>query len=207
FQACGLNAPPNGTHTVYDDAGRVLRSERVSGLRINVQPAGTDVWQATLTSVGAVYATTQTAYDEFGRVRQTRDAANQPTDYSYNKRGQTTQVRNALGYLTDTEYDDAGRAVFVTDPHASGTGPFPGTRTAYDDAGRPIQVTFADGTYTRTGYDDLGRRQWQEDELRQRTDFAYDPYGRLTAVVQPAVADPEQGGARVRPRTEYTYDV
>jgi hypothetical protein len=44
--------------------------------------------------------------------------------------------------------------------------------------------------------------------LGRTTNFEYDPYGRLTAVVQPEVADPEGlPGARLRPRTEYAYDV
>jgi len=55
-------------------------------------------------------------------------------------------------------------------------------------------------------YDTLGRKLSETDQLNCTTDYEYDVMGQLTAVVQPAVADPENGNTLTRPRTEYTYD-
>jgi YD repeat-containing protein len=80
-------------------------------------------------------------------------------------------------------------------------------------------------TYTHVWYDGLGRKIAQSaqteqsnrnhpddpvnearDILLRKKEFEYDVAGRLTAVVLPAVQDPEAGDAWKNPRTEYIYD-
>ena len=72
-------------------------------------------------------------------------------------------------------------------------------RTAYeydrDAASQPCagrglvtKVTHVDGTYISFAYDQLGNVIAQENELRQRTNFAYDDYGRATSITPPAPA-------------------
>ncbi len=54
-------------------------------------------------------------------------------------------------------------------------------------------------------YDSQGRQTSVTDQMGRTTQYQYDTYGRLTAVVQAAVVDPNTGQL-VQPRTEYTYD-
>jgi hypothetical protein len=120
-------------------------------------------------------------------------------------------VKDALGRETRYEYDGVGRQVatispLVFDPHPE----------------------VEDFVYVRseTRYDVLGRRTQSIENLKQTdvnpaadilsdharaTDYEYDPSGRLTAVILPAVTidDPANPGTpiTVRPRYEYGYDI
>ncbi|MEY2519513.1 MAG: hypothetical protein QOF24_1272 [Verrucomicrobiota bacterium] len=63
-------------------------------------------------------------------------------------------------------------------------------------AGQPVagrglvsKIThWSDNTYQSFGYDQFGARIWAENELRQRTTFSYDDYGRLLSATPPAPA-------------------
>lgn len=57
-------------------------------------------------------------------------------------------------------------------------------------AGRGLvtRITHLDGTYISFAYDPLGNVIAAENELRQRTNFSYDDYGRLITVAPPAPA-------------------
>src|SRR5262249_27081173 len=58
-----------------------------------------------------------------------------------------------------------------------------------------------------TAYDQLGRRIAQTDQLGLTTNYEYDKYGNLTAVVLPeAVHFEASAQISARPRYEYTYD-
>lgn len=54
-------------------------------------------------------------------------------------------------------------------------------------AGRGLvtKITHADGYYQSFGYDIYGNKSWEENELRQRTSYAYDDYKRLLSVTNP----------------------
>jgi RHS repeat-associated protein len=54
-------------------------------------------------------------------------------------------------------------------------------------AGRGLvtKITHADGTYQSFGYDAYGNKLWEENELRQRTNYTYDDYNRVLTVKNP----------------------
>ncbi|MBN1674912.1 MAG: hypothetical protein JXR37_27965 [Kiritimatiellae bacterium] len=72
----------------------------------------------------------------------------------------------------------------------------------YDALGRRTRTVFEDTTFTQTGYDDLGRRVAETDQAGKTRNFEYDDVGRLTAVLLPAVPDPENNDQPTRPRYE-----
>src|SRR5262249_24403761 len=51
-----------------------------------------------------------------------------------------------------------------------------------------------------------GRQTSVTDQMGRTTNYQYDSFGRLAAVILPAVLDP-QTGQNTRPTTKYTYDV
>jgi RHS repeat-associated protein len=53
-------------------------------------------------------------------------------------------------------------------------------------AGRGLvtKITHADAKYQSFGYDIFGNKLWEENELRNHTDYAYDSYNRLTTVTR-----------------------
>ena len=79
--------------------------------------------------------------------------------------------------------------------------------TVYDATGRPYRTIFQDNTTVTTAYDQLGRRIAATDQLGQTTNYEYDKYGNLTAVVLPESVHFEASvQITARPRYEYTYD-
>jgi hypothetical protein len=51
-------------------------------------------------------------------------------------------------------------------------------------------------SFITTSFDELGRKTAEADQLGLTTSFHYDPLGRLTAVEQPPVDDPEDAAQR-----------
>ena len=150
-----------GTRTTYDDLGRVVKTERLINVDIQISGIGA-AQQATLVSVGTILAASETFYDESGRVVHTVDQYGTQTHYVYDALGQTVEVRRqskdengSLCWLvTRTVYDKVGCAIVATDTYQTGDGvavPLAtcpavlGTQTVYDDAGRVIQTLRLDG--------------------------------------------------------------
>src|SRR5581483_4297938 len=116
-----------------------------------------------------------------------QDATGGVTTYSYYTSGpwadriQTvTYPTNASGFqATETyEYDRAYDA----------NGENSGASTAQVPiAGRGLvtRITNTDGTYKAFGYNKYGDKLWEEDELRHRTCYTYDDYGRVQTVKTP----------------------
>ena len=75
----------------------------------------------------------------------------------------------------------------------------------YDVFGRLKKTTFEDGNFMSATYDDFDRRNAVTDELGQTTQFEFNDWGRLTAVIERAVTNPATGLSEA-PRTEYRYD-
>jgi RHS repeat-associated protein len=213
----GQADPIRGTHTVYDDLGRVKATERVTGLVIGVTTAGGHS-TATLDNKGTLVSSSETYFDAAGRVDHTIQFANSPTakantQYEYDKAGRQTAVVTYLDATftvanstrTETRYDAAGRTIAQIDAAKVAT------TFRYDGDGRGTKTTFADGAYVETKYDGQGRKIAETvladltTGKTQATEFKYDALGRLTSVLQPAVVNGKTG-ATVRPETKYAYD-
>ncbi len=64
----GANETTTGSRTTYDAVGRVIRTERLNGLKINAVISGGDICDTTLGSAADTLSATSTAYYEDGRV-------------------------------------------------------------------------------------------------------------------------------------------
>ncbi len=167
------SAPDKLTTFDYDDAGReVLRS----------LPDGTEVATAyypdgkvhTRTvsydgDEGAWSLTTQTTYDDQGRVA----TVTEPGDLT-----------------TSTLYDELGRRRSETAPDSE---PGPSgeehvdrvTLWGYGDMGRTVTTTRPDGAVITRVYDERGNLTTYEDTDQNRTTYAYDEHGRLERITYP----------------------
>ena len=189
----------NGTETIYDAAGRVIGTDRVSGLIITVSTNAAGVAFATLTNPGTVYSTTSQTLNAAGQVLSSTGTDGQTTTFTYNALGQQVGSTLPNGGTTSTVYDALGRKVSQTDPN--------GLKTSYvyDAAGDLIQTIYADGTSTSATYDGVGNKLTSTDQMNQITTYSYNVAGQILTVTEPAVINPATG-TLVNPVTTYSYD-
>jgi RHS repeat-associated protein len=221
-----------GRRTTYDALGRVVRTDRLKGVVIDLVGTAPNL-SAVLNTAGTVISGESTQYDSLGRVSVHTDQYDLETHYTYTPTGQLLQVRtqardenNVLVWLVQrTVYDSYGRTVVATDPYLEGaTTPVMGTRTVYDLLGRTIRTERLQGVVIdldsgntvltsagtvlwteQTIYNDKGQVQRTVALDGQITDYEYDELGRQTAQVGSPVPDPYTGVV-VRLRTEVEYD-
>lgn len=79
------------------------------------------------------------------------------------------------------------------------------TSYEYNAKGELVKTTFPDGTAVKEEISSDGRLVNKTNQLGQMTSYQYDLDGRLKAIIQPAVNDPDTGVLE-HPRTEYSYD-
>ena len=53
--------------------------------------------------------------------------------------------------------------------------------------GLVTKITHADNKYQSSGYSQYGNKLWEENELRQRTSYAYDNYNRVLSITKPLI--------------------
>ncbi|MBN2224505.1 MAG: putative Ig domain-containing protein, partial [Deltaproteobacteria bacterium] len=161
-------------------------------------PAVTDEFSGLL-----VRHRSETHYDAQGRVDYTVENILVTVDaMGYSVVHDTLPEETALWHTTWYEYDAQGRQTAVVS-------------TAIDDPDNPGITTHV---RTETVYDQFGREVAKRENLKQdvsgviddsavrTTWYKYDAFGRLTAVVLPAVEHPDPGIGLVHPRYEYAYD-
>ncbi len=193
--------PINGSRTIYDVAGRVIRSERLGDIQVDIVADGNNGLTSEFVFADRVIAASESVYDAAGRVIESVNADGEVTRFEYDAAGRQTAVIDALGNRTEFEYDAAGRQTLVRDTLDRET------TFEYDALGRRTQTLFADGTSTTTSYNELGQRIAETDQAGVTRKFEYDTLGRLSAVNLPAIPDPENNDELVEPRYEYDYDV
>ncbi len=189
----------NGTRTIYDIIGRVVRTERLSNVVITVNVNGNSV-SSSLSSVPSVVSFASSTYDKAGRVLSSTDAAGAVTRYEYDAAGRTTAVIDALGNRTEYEYDNAGRQTLVRDALGREV------TFVYDALGRRVRTNYADGTFTTATYNSIGQKIKETDQASLTTEFVYDESGKLKKVIKPSVANPEQNNELDQPEWTYSYD-
>lgn len=136
----------NGTETIYDAAGRVIGTDRVSGLVITVTTNSAGVAFATLSNPGTVYSTTSQILNAAGEVTSSTGADGQTTTFTYNALGQQIGSTLPNGGTTSTVYDALGRKISQTDPNGLTTS------YVYDAAGDLVETIYADGSTTSATY-------------------------------------------------------
>lgn len=210
-------SPAHGTRTTYDAVGRIIRTERLANVVVDIVNQGAGL-KSQIAGIGALIFFTENIYDPAGRVIESIDAEGRSTRYEYDTAGQhddltdydhtgqhigsdrQTAVVDALSNRTTFGYDALGNLTNTIDALQRET------RYEYDALGRRIKTIFADGSFTETSYNELGHRVAETDQAGHIRAFQYDLKGRLTNVVIPAVADPENGGLSTMPRYGYEDD-
>ncbi len=195
------HGPPNGTRTIFDKAGRVIETQRLNAVVIDIVTLDDGSQASVFVSAGPIISKTSSVYDAAGRVIESTNEDNQTTKFEYDAAGRQTAVIDALNHRTEFEFNTAGQQTLVRDALERETS------FEYDALGRQVKTIFHDGTFTETHFDELGRRIAETDQTGKTRNFEYDALGRLIAVELPAVADPENGGVLTRPRYEYEYDI
>ncbi|HXG08424.1 MAG TPA: RHS repeat-associated core domain-containing protein [Gemmataceae bacterium] len=174
--------PTRGTKTVYDEQGRVVRTERSADVVLELTSSGGRTRAVFVSAANTPLSTSTTRYNELGQVIESGSTGNATVKSFYDRLGRQTRSESWDGTTlltwTETTYDAAGRA--VTSKDALGRV----TRTEYDGDGRVVATHFADGTSTRVEYDDLGRKKADIDALGRRTEYGYDAVGNLTSITQ-----------------------
>ena len=97
--------PASGTHTLYDAAGNVVGTERLANVLITVTTSN-GILSSVLTSVGAIFSSTSTAYDAAGRISQSVDASGLVTNNVY----------DAVGNLIQSDRPRATSGLFRKEP-------------------------------------------------------------------------------------------
>jgi RHS repeat-associated protein len=209
----GLSETWTGSRTVYDHLGREEARQRWSGVEVrltvsdvsglyNAEIADVTDWDNPPPGV-TLLSSSQTYYDDFGRVIATESETLARTDYYY---------------------DAAGRQVAVLGPIAmvDGSPQRALSLSVFDATGRLTQLwnnLAVDGSPAPTRPElvfDGSRISGEDAELLDRTDvritsYEYDRLGRQTAVITPLVDHDQDGGAanptpRVHLRSETQYD-
>lgn len=122
---------------------------------------------------------------------------------TYNALGQVLSETDPEGKTTSYTYNGCGDQILISIPHENKS-----IKREYDKLGRLIAVTtkaahlLAKEHYT---YDLLGRKISEQDRFGNVTEYAYDPFDRLTQVIYPSVLD--EYGNPVRPMFSYEYDL
>ncbi len=145
-----------GNKTIYDAAGRVIGTQRLSNVVVKVDDASGAAPDSTnyhslrssVIANGTVITSTETVYDNAGRAFRTRDANGLWSETFYGFSGEVVQSRtqskvgaNQFVWLVSrTAYDDLGRAILTADSALETTTSATGTRTFYDEMGRSSKV-------------------------------------------------------------------
>jgi YD repeat-containing protein len=214
-----------GTRTIYGSLGRAIRTERYSGVVLQLSDDAAYPGQKIVTlPTGFAWATSatklsqeQTSYDDLGRVQYKLDAFGSRTEYMYNATGQEIESRyqvkddkdgkaengNLQWVATRTVYDALGRAIITSDPfvvQADGTMPASfGTYTTYDTQGRVVKTERLAGLVI-TITDPAQTPEWRATSVVWSTETVYNRLGQvIRSVGQHA---PDTAG----PATDYEYD-
>lgn len=192
-----------GTHNIFDDAGRVVRTERRLG--IDIQITGTPgKLSARLNSAGRLITTSETQYDSSGRVWQTIDNYGRKSQTLFDRFGQTIESRTqsydesgALVWLTSRSvYDSLGRSLLSTDRYVmpastelgAGASPaFYATATLYDNQGRSIgsqRISGAVVTITGTAGNQTSAITARGTQLHESKNI-YDTRSRVSRSISP----------------------
>ena len=194
--------PTNGSLTTYDQDGNVIGTEELAIMVITITTTG-NVSTSAFAGDGGIISTTSTAYNAAGQVAQTTDASGMMTNNTYDNVGNltsSTEIVNNVARTTSSTYNVIGEVTSTTDALGNTT------LYQYNAAGQVTKTTFADGSSITDEYDSQGNKISEIDQNGIETDYQYNQYGELSAVIEPPVLDPASGQV-VNPTYYYTYDI
>ncbi|MCP4410560.1 MAG: RHS repeat protein, partial [Gammaproteobacteria bacterium] len=161
-----ITNPLSGTISYsYDAAGN---KKTMTDTESRVTTYGYDDLNRAITVTNALSGQITTAFDETGNQVSATDAENRITRYGYDSLNRRTVITNALGQATYKEYDAGGRLVKTTDPKGQVT------LNEFDTNDNLIRVT---KNYL------AGQPQNYQNEYNLVTEYAYDPTGQPTVII------------------------
>jgi RHS repeat-associated protein/fimbrial isopeptide formation D2 family protein/uncharacterized repeat protein (TIGR01451 family) len=221
----GQSQPIRGTQTIYDNAGRVIRTERRDGVGISIATGTANMPESQVTTAGTLLSASETVYDDLGRTKSSIQFVNTPnaakSEMVYDTKGRQTgsitytdaAYTLSKAMQTQSEFDVGGRVIATIDSLGKRT------ESQYDGDSRVTKVTYADGAFMTTAYDSNGRRtgesmvvDWtgsgvNKTAVLQTTNYGYDTFGRMISILQPPVDhDNNAGTAMVRPETKFGFN-
>ncbi|WP_042130784.1 hypothetical protein, partial [Pseudomonas japonica] len=165
----------------YDQHGQLLRQIRViAGDRKVTTAFGYNLRGEKISQTrdaGGLNLTDSTAYDAFGRVIRSTDAAGFITSTDYQDNGRTVVVRDPLDQSRRSEFDAFGRTLREVDAlgHV--------TQYSYDGSNRSVTVTLPDGTQVSTWKTRHGETLKAVDGKGAVTQYEYNREGQLTRTI------------------------
>ena len=197
----GKNA--DGTQLIYDAAGHLLSTIRLSNVVVAVSPTtvgGVPVLQSHFVSAGGVISSNFVTYDAAGRQIAVTDAAGQTTRFEYDAADHKTAVIDPLGNRTTMDYDAAGRNTAIRDPLGNETD------FLYDADGRVTKTVLPNGAAISKTYTATGQPDTQTDALGNVRTITYDDLGVPNGIMLPQVANPEAGNVLTNPVFSVAFD-
>lgn len=173
---------------IYDNMSNVVRTEqrRLNGvyetrcLRWRTIGGETECVEeeTVLVEVPTVVTSSNTDYDELGRVRARRGNHGQNVRYGYDDEGNVKTVTDSANRVTTLAYDALGRITSSTDPLNNLT------RFEYDLADRITKVTDPRNLSTTYTYDGFGQLWTQVSPDTGTTNFQYNAQGQRTLLTR-----------------------
>ena len=182
------------TTTITDGAGRRQEktfdsSGNLVSLTRGVGTAEAATWRYTYDSHGNPLSatdpnghTTTSTWDNRGNRLSVTDALGRGVHSTYDERNNLTSVTDASAVTTTMAYDARGNLTSIDRP-LTGTGQSATTTFIHDPthAGDIVQIIDPTGKVWRRGYDSAGNLVRTENALGEKTTFAYNAVGWLTA--------------------------
>jgi RHS repeat-associated protein len=173
----------------------------VSETEYDAQDRPVRTWNADNPRGQATRPSSQTVYDDNGKVAWTYDALGRGTHQEYDSRGLLFKTTHPDNTFETVSYDADARREIAIDRRGMAT------KTVYDAMGRVQSTIFLGSgseppvTLSTTTYDAAGRVATSTDANSRTTSYSYDAAGRRTAVSQPLLQN------SVTPfTTRYQYD-
>ncbi|TVS17596.1 MAG: hypothetical protein EA424_12305, partial [Planctomycetaceae bacterium] len=191
----GSSEPIGGGRTFYDGAGRVIESQRVQGLEIQIVPAfplasGATGWSSELIDAGTLISRSCTQHDEAGRVIGSVDHYGLQSQTVYNRHGDVVESRHQardehgqiVWLVSRSVYDEQGRVLLQTDRYQEDAAtPIYGTQNVYDALGRNVETVRRSGIRVVLDAQDTHVADWGTELFRNQT--FYDDQGRVARTV------------------------
>ncbi|HTJ01007.1 MAG TPA: PKD domain-containing protein [Dongiaceae bacterium] len=197
----GQNA--NGTQIIYDAAGRMVSTIRLSNVVVAVSSTtigGVPILASYFASAGGVISSNYMAYDAASRLIAVTDTAGQTTRFEYDAAGRKTAVIDPLGHRTTMDYDAAGHNIAIHDPLGNETD------FLYDANGRLSRTIYPNGAAVAKTYTATGQPDTKTDPLGNVSKVLYDDLGVGNGMMLPQINDPENGNNLTNPVFGVKFD-
>ena len=185
----------DGTRSIYDSVGRLIRKERLRNVVIEVVGR-----ESQFIGCDGIISSTTNYYDAKGQLIKSQDAKGNIFSYEYDAVGNRIATTDPLGNKTKNKYDETGLLIETHDALGKVT------QFEYNANRQRVKTINPDGTYEHIVYNTAGQIVQKSDELGKTSFFEYDDLGRLSVIIKPEVIDAKTG-TLTNPRWEFKYHI